>query len=103
MKELYRLKSASIPVKIAFSSFFGGTILLLCQLLFPKIYQIIIIGFAFVLLAVFLNFISLLFLLCELFSQPNKQKQTLEQLLTILCNIPIAALYIFILINQNNF
>ena len=103
MKELYRLKSASLPMKIAFTSFFGGTILLISQMLFPKIYQIMAFGLAFVLIALLLNFISLLFLLYTLFSQPKKQRQTIHELLTILCNIPIAAPYIFILINQNNF
>jgi signal transduction histidine kinase len=96
------LKSLSIPQKIALVSFAGGTILFVSHLLFPRQFYILAVGLFFVLLVFLVNFITLLYLIRKVFATSKISPQTTEEIGIILCNIPIAALYMFIIFNQNN-
>lgn len=93
------LKSLSISQKIALVSFVGGTILFVTNLLFPWQFYVLAFGLFFVLLAFLVNFITLLYLIRKAFATPKISPQTSEEIGIILCNIPIAALYLFIIFN----
>lgn len=95
-------KTASTPIKIAAISFLVGTIIFIGEILFPDYYQIKLAGLAFIVLAVVVNSITLFFLILNLLSNTKKQQTTIAEILIVLCNIPIAALYLFILIYQFN-
>lgn len=93
----------TIPVKIALFSFAIGTLLFALQFLFPNKYQILIIGLFYTIIAVLFNFATLLYLIRKLIIVPTPNPKTIEEIAIILANIPITALYIFIIFNQNNF
>jgi signal transduction histidine kinase len=99
MKEL---QAVALPQKIALASFAGGTVLFLSYLLFPRKFYILAVGLIFVLLAFLINFITLLYLIRKVFATSKIFPKTIEEIGIILCNIPIAVLYMFIIFNQNN-
>lgn len=97
------IKSLSIPLKIALVSFVLGTLLFLSSFLYSNQFYFLIVGSFFVAIAVLINSITLLYLIRKVFISPKNNPKTTDEIFTILINIPIAALYLFIIINQNNF
>lgn len=93
------MKTLSIPIKIALTSFIIGTLLFLAQFWIQKQFDLLVAGFFFVLLAVIVNFITLLYLIKKALSAPSTNPKTTEEILAVLCNIPITTLYIFIIFN----
>lgn len=93
----------SIPIKIALYSFVIGTLLFTANFLFPNQFYIIISGLFFILLALLVNFIVLIYLIKKVLLSPVTNPKNTEELLAILANIPVTALYIFIIFNQNSF
>ncbi len=93
----------SLPIKIALCSFAIGTLLFALQFLFPNKAEILIIGLFYTTIAVLVNFATLLYLLRKMSVAPKANPKTIEEITIILANIPITALYIFIIFNQNNF
>lgn len=92
----------SIPLKIALISFVLGTLLFISNFLFPNHFYILLSGFFFVLIAFLINFITLIYLIRKLFISKQINPKTTEEIVAILLNIPITALYLFIIFNQNN-
>ena len=97
MKELYRLKSASIPIKIAILSFVTNTILFLMYFFELIPVYVIYASFFFILTAVVVNLISLIYLIRKWIIFPEIQLETAEEIALVLANIPIVLLYFFIL------
>ncbi|WP_026977821.1 hypothetical protein [Flavobacterium tegetincola] len=93
------LKTLSLPIKIALFSFVIGTLLFISQFIYHNQFDLLVFGLFFVLLAVLVNFITLLYLIRKAFKAPSTNPKTTEEILTVLANIPIAALYIFIIFN----
>ena len=86
---------------LALVSFAIGTIFLLLHLLFPKVVQIIIAGYIYVLLAILMNTCTLLYLLYQ-FAVYRFYRETIAiKILILLANIPIALLYLNIVIHNN--
>lgn len=97
MKEIHRLKSASVPIKVAFTSFICGTVLFvmcLCNLI--NIY-VAYASFFFIIIAIIINLISLIYLIRKWIIIPKTQVKTAEEIAVVLANIPITILYFFIL------
>ncbi len=97
MKELHRFKSASIQVKIAFISFFIGTILFMMYIFRVNHVYLVFVSFFFILLAILVNFISLIHLLIKWINVPKTQVKTMEEIAIVLANIPIALIYFYII------
>ncbi|MDI1317355.1 hypothetical protein [Flavobacterium sp.] len=86
---------------LALVSFATGTIFLFLHLLFPKVVQIIIAGYIYVLLAILINCCTLLYLI-YLFALYRFHRETVAiKILILLANIPIALLYLNIVIHNN--
>ncbi len=97
MKELQRLKSASTPVKIAFISFFIGTILFMMYVFRVNHFYLVFCSFFFILIAILVNFISLIYLLRKWINVPKTKVKTKEEIAIVIANIPIALLYFYII------
>lgn len=102
MKFLTQIKSESVPIQVALFSFIGGSILLFIGLLFPLHTVFIMVAIGSILTMVFTNAIFALGLIYRLITSPLLRMKSLKEILIILANIPIAALYFFIIYNQNN-
>jgi hypothetical protein len=88
---------------LAIISFGIGTLFLIANLLFPKVDQIIIFGFLYLLLAILLNAIALINLIYQ-FSIYQLERETIAiRILILLANIPIAFLYANIVFHNNLF
>jgi formate-dependent nitrite reductase membrane component NrfD len=86
---------------LALISFVIGTLLLLMHLLFPKVIQIIIIGYLYVAETILINGCTLLYLLYQ-FALYRFHRETIAiKILILLSNIPIALLYLNIVIHNN--
>ena len=86
---------------LALVSFVIGTLFLLLHLLFPKVVQIIFAGYIYILLAILINTCTLLYLLYE-FAVYRFYRETIAiKILILLANIPIALLYLNIVIHNN--
>ena len=90
------------PAQLAFWSFLIGSLFLLLAFLFPKEDKILISGLVYVLLAFFLNGICFLVLFLQVVFNWKECEGIALQMLILLANIPIAALYLFILIKFKN-
>jgi len=85
---------------LALFSFTIGTVFLIMHLIFPDIVQIIIAGYIFVLLAALLNLLALLYLLYQFAIYQFYRETIAVRILILLANIPIALLYLNIVIQK---
>jgi hypothetical protein len=85
--------------KLAFVSFAIGTLLVALQKMLPFNIEIIVMGFIYLLFAIFVNAIMLFNLLYHFIIFPKQREYTAIQILILLVNIPIAYLYILIVFN----
>ncbi|MES2411408.1 MAG: hypothetical protein V4535_08200 [Bacteroidota bacterium] len=100
------IQTESTPGKfstfLALTSFGIGTLFLILHLLFENAY-IIFCGYLFVLAAILVNIITLLYLLYLLIFSPFDRETILIRILILLSNIPIALLYLNIVLNNHLF
>ncbi|HEX8575739.1 MAG TPA: hypothetical protein VF677_05550 [Flavobacterium sp.] len=91
----------TIPLssQLAIASFVLGTLLFGNYLLFPNQLILISIGIYYLLSAIIVNSIMLLWLIYNCFLKPYRLKQISIEILVLLANIPVAMLYFFILIS----
>lgn len=85
------------------ASFGIGTAFLLLHLVFPKSVYILIVGYFYVVSAVLVNGISLLYLIYQFAIHRFNRETTAIRILILLSNIPIALLYLNIVLNNNLF
>jgi len=90
----------NFPTTLFLISFSGGTILLLLHFLFPHEINIFIIGFFYIIIAAVLNTIMLFYLLYFYTVFPEIREKIIKQALLILSNIPISALYFYLIFNK---
>jgi hypothetical protein len=95
-----QLTSPSPSTKIAYASFIIGTLIFLSELIIRSNNSIIIIGVFYTLFAIFVNSITLLFLVYQFFTNKYERFETLIEIGILLTNIPIAALYFYLIIHQ---
>ena len=97
MVEIYRFKRASTPIKIAIVSFFIGTILFMMYVFRVNHVYLVFGSFFFILIAILVNLISIIYLIKKWIINPKTRIQTVEEIAIVLANIPIAILYFFII------
>jgi len=85
---------------LAITSFGIGTLLLILFLLFPMP-LLIIIGYFYILLAILINGITLLYLFYLFIIHRLKREIIAIRMLILLANIPIALLYLNIVLHNN--
>lgn len=93
--------SGRFSTYLAIASFAFGSLILILYLLFPDIFQLLIIGFFYVLFASLFNGVVFLNLLYQFCIYPNDREVLAIKMLIMLANIPIAILYFYIAIHQN--
>jgi hypothetical protein len=99
---LNQIKSETVPVKIAVGSFASGTVFFISHVLFPDEIYILVMGCCFFVGAILIHLCALLYLMYKASDTPSYRNKTTEEFLYVLSIIPIIALYLFIIINQNN-
>lgn len=88
---------------LAITSFGIGTLLLLIHICFPDNIDILIMGFCYVILALILNGITLIHLLYHFIINHFERETIAIRILILLANIPIALLYLNIVLHNNLF
>lgn len=87
---------------LAITSFGIGTLFLILHLLFESFY-VIFCGYFYVLVAIVVNFITLLYLFYLLIFSRFDKETVIIRILILLSNIPIALLYLNIVLNNHLF
>jgi hypothetical protein len=91
-KKQYQNATGIFSTQLAVGSFAIGTLLLILQVLLHN--EILIeIGIYYVIIAIIVNLIMLLYLSFLLFTQLNHQEYYIIKILILLANIPIAFVY----------
>lgn len=88
---------------LALTSFGIGTLLLILYLVFPEMILLIYAGYLYVLLAILINGITFLYLFYLFLIHRLKREIIAIRMLILLANIPIALLYLNIVIHNNLF
>ena len=88
---------------LALTSFGIGTILLLINLCFPSNTDILITGLFYVVIAIFLNSITLIHLLYHFIINRIERETIAIRILILLANIPIAFIYLNIVFQNKSF
>ncbi|WP_396151577.1 hypothetical protein [Flavobacterium sp.] len=101
-KKTYASVTGKLSTQIAITSFLIGTILFLLNQLFPKIDELFIIGVFYVLLALFVNGVVVVNLIHHFIFFQNHREYFGVKILIVLANIPIAALFFYLTINNIN-
>jgi hypothetical protein len=86
---------------LAVSCFTIGTLFLILHLVFPGNWIIIYAGYIYVLLALLINSVTLLYLFYLLIAYRFDRETIVIRILILLSNIPIALLYLHIVLNHN--
>ena len=102
MKDFEEFKKLPFSSQVAVCSFLIGSCLFISLWIFPKEEMLLVIGFLYIILAGIINGISILIQLNKLTSPDIENKQVITEILIILANIPIAILYLYIIINHLN-
>jgi hypothetical protein len=88
--------------ELAIGTFAIGTLLFLLYYVFPNKTELIMTGIYYILLAFFTNGLTLLYLLYLLIVLPIQRENIIIKILILLSNIPIAILYLYLIINLFN-
>ena len=97
METINHFNYLSYSTKIAIYSFGIGTSIFLLHLISPS-QNVLLLGLFFVLFALLFNGIVFLNLIYTLITDSENREQTVIQILILLANIPIAALYFFLVV-----
>jgi hypothetical protein len=98
MEMIIKTQQLSVSTKFAIGSFITGTFFFLFNLLLPND-TIFLLGFVFVLFAIFFNLIILGQLIYQLVINPSERQANFIRILIVLSNIPIAYFYLIITVN----
>ena len=96
----YQKSTGIFSTQFAIVSFVVGTLFLIIDLINPSD-EVLFLGYLYVIIAFFLNFIMLLNLVYLFISQNNHRAYYAVKILIILSNIPITAWYIYVVFNPN--
>ncbi|RZJ32032.1 MAG: hypothetical protein EOO48_00180 [Flavobacterium sp.] len=95
----YQAQSGILSTQIAISSFIFGTALLLLNILNPNDENILILGGLFMVCAFLVNAAMFVLLLYCFIREAEHREYFAVKMLIVLANIPVGALYLYILIN----
>jgi len=98
----YLRKAGEFSTYLAIGSFGIGTFLLLIHIVFPQFDLLLFVGLAYVVIAFVLNAIVFFHLLYYFITQSNYREYFAVKMLILLANIPIAALYVYLIFNFNH-
>ena len=99
METIRNLKNLSFTTQMALLSFAIGSILFGLYFVIPKNVDLLILGFFYLISAVFLNGIAFLNLFIQFLTNPFEREELAIKMLILLSNIPIAFLYYLIIMN----
>lgn len=85
----------AVSNELAICSFAIGTLLLLAYKAIPYNDNVFIIGFFYLLFAIVINTIMLLYLIFLCFILPDERENLALRIILLLCNIPISILYLY--------
>jgi hypothetical protein len=98
MEFLNQIQKLAFSTQVAVYSFSIGTLLFLLSFVFNNNGYLIITGYVYVIIALLINTLILLWLICNLILLKEQRQETLIKILILLANIPIAFFYLFIVI-----
>jgi hypothetical protein len=98
-KKQYQNATGIFSTQLAIGSFLIGTLLLFLQLAFPRI-DLILTGIIYLGIAFIINSILVINLIILWFTQKNHQEYYTIKILILLANIPIALVYLQIIIEN---
>lgn len=101
-KKTYATVTGKLSTQIAIASFGFGTLVFLLNQFFPQEDIIFFIGFIYVLIALFVNGVVVLNLIHHFIFFQNHREYFGVKILLVLANIPIAALFFYLTINNIN-
>jgi len=93
----YLRKAGEFSTHMALVSFGIGTILLLLHQVYPNFPNLLFVGLAYVIIAFVLNSIVFFHLLYYFITQKNYREYFAVKMLILLANLPIAALYFYLI------
>ena len=96
----YKHATGIFSTQLAIISFIIGTLFLIAQYIFNNS-PIYIFAYIYILLAIVVNTIILLFLIYLFFTQKNHKQYFAIKIMILLSNIPIAISYLFLLTKNN--
>ena len=99
METIQNLKRLSFTTQMALLSFAIGSILFGLYFVIPKNVDLLILGFFYLISAVFLNGIAFQNLFIQFLTNPFEREELAIKMLILLSNIPIAFLYYLIIMN----
>lgn len=92
----YQSDAGIVATLLTYASFALGTVMLILCLLLPYNDGIVIAGCHYVLLAFVINAFTLSYLLYCLAARSEYRKYYAQKIFLLLCNIPVAGLYIYV-------
>jgi hypothetical protein len=101
-KKTYATVTGKLSTQIAIGSFALGTLVFLLHQLLPREDIIFVIGIFYVLTAMFVNGVVVLNLIHHFIFFQNHREYFGVKILIVLANIPIAALFFYLTINNIN-
>ncbi len=101
-KKTYATVTGILSTQIAIASFILGTLIFFLHQLFPQEDVIFVIGFIYVLTALFINGIVVLNLIHHFIFFQNHREYFGIKILIVLANIPIATLFFYLTVNRIN-
>lgn len=103
MNELKQFKALPFSTQLMLICFTIGTLLLALYFIFPKQAILFLIGYVYVLIAILVNFFTLLYLLIQLLQNWENAEIIIIRILILLINIPIAAFYFYLVIFNSSY
>lgn len=100
METIQDFRHFSFSTRLAVLSFAFGTLIFGLYFVLPENDGILVLGLCYVIFAVFFNSAVLLNLLYQLLTLPSEREEIIIKILIVLSNIPIAILYIYLIIQD---
>lgn len=98
MNELEQFKALPFSTQLMLICFSIGTLLLALHFIFPEQAILFMIGYIYVLVAILVNVLTLLYLLLQLLQNWHNAEIIIIRILILLTNIPIAALCLYLVL-----
>jgi membrane-bound ClpP family serine protease len=96
--EIQNFKTLPFSTKLMLFCLAIGSILLLLHYIFPKENMILIVGYIYVVTAIIINSITLVYLLIQLGLNWQEAEIRIIRILILLSNLPIAAFYFYLVL-----
>ena len=99
--ETQSFKTLPFSTKLMLICLVIGSILLLLHFIFPKEVRILIAGYIYVVVAIIVNSITLIYLLIQLGLNWQEAEIRVIRILILLTNLPIAAFYFYLVLYKS--